>query len=77
MHERIYGPIICWFRCQYVFAEYNSFFKFLSAGESESLQRLTAYENLARNLQQSEAVRALYLEMAIFGVLFEQFITGH
>jgi hypothetical protein len=51
MHERIYSPIICWFRCKYLFAEYNSLVKFLSAGKSEGLQRLTPYESLARNLQ--------------------------
>ena len=41
MHECIYGPIICWFRRQYLFAEYNGFIEFLSTGKSESLQRLT------------------------------------
>jgi hypothetical protein len=67
MHERIYGPVISRFRCQYLFAEYNSFFEFLSAGKSESFQRLTVYENS----ETSEAARVLYLEMVIFGVLFE------
>ena len=40
VHQRIYGPIVCWFRRQHLFTEYNSFFKFLGASKSKSLQRL-------------------------------------
>ena len=46
VHERIYSPIVCWFRRQHLFTKYNSLFKFLGASKSESLQRLTIYEKL-------------------------------